>query len=627
MKIKEISICNYKNVGIDNPCVIKFPTHSGEQSDMLTIIGENNIGKSTILEALRMFFPYEKPHCPDVNRFPKKVHPDLHNSEQHMEICVVFHEFNEQDQNKDEISRYIYNAELKIKRVWNAPDLADKDVPYLAYIQDAYITELHGVRTWNRAAFRNLSESLKDLHQQFCSAEGIDSGTISAPKKQMFLNYILDNDNTLISYEEPSWMENPNGLSSVLRSIMPKVIYIPAMKMLEDETNTSKSNSAAKTIMSSLIEKKMRSSENFVAFETAAENLTKAFVGETRHESLNDLEASLNTKLKRLMDIEAKVNFSPPVVEKLHENTTFSLIYNEIETDTEHQGSGAQRLLILSLLELMAQELDETLPEEEEVWQRSYLFLVEEPEIYLHPQLQRKMRDSLLKISESELSQVICTSHSEHFINLADRHQGIVIAKRSETDSHTVFTQVKENLYDGERAEDKRNAMRMLLNFNSSTLESFFAKRVVLVEGDCEIASFNAIKNILISKYPEKKDVIERISKEVNIISCKGKLTQRTYAEVLSFFGIQAVLIHDLDGEENNVGNNLKMLQSVEGDENRRLCHTPNFEEHIFEENWSKDKPWKATKLINENFDEYQENLLRFFGFAVGDDIKASLNI
>lgn len=627
MKIKEITIRNYKSVGLEHPCTIKFPTQTEGQSDMLTIIGENNIGKSTVLEALRMFFPYEKPHCPDINRFPQKLLPHVDIEEDHMEICIVFHEFNEQDQDKVEITRYIYNDELKIKRIWSAPDLSDKDVPYLAYIQDTYISELSEVGTWNRTAFQTVSESLKSLHQSFCIAHGFGTGTIPTTKKSLFINYVLENDITLIGYKEAEWMKNPNGLSSVLRSIMPKVIYIPAMKMLEDETNTTKANSAAKTIMSSLIEKKMRTSENFVAFETAASNLTNAFVGENRHESLNDLEESLNNKLKRLMDIEAKVNFSPPVVEKLHENTTFSLIYNEVETSTEHQGSGAQRLLILSLLELMAQELDENVNEGEEVWQRSYLFLVEEPEIYLHPQLQRKMRDSLLKISESELSQVICTSHSEHFINLADRHQGIVIAKRSETGSHTNFTQVGENLYSGESAEDKRNAMRMLLNFSSSTLESFFARRVVLVEGDCEIASFNAIKNILINKFPAKKDDIERISKDINIISCKGKLTQRTYAEVLAFFGIESVLIHDLDGEESNMGNNFRMLQSINGIENRRLCHKPNFEEHIFNEDWSKDKPWKATKLINEKFEDYKENLMRFFNFVIGEDAKVALNL
>ncbi|GGA49983.1 AAA family ATPase [Psychrobacillus lasiicapitis] len=626
MKIKEFTVKNYKNIGIDELCTIKFPNKADGQSDMLTIIGENNIGKSTVLEALRMFFPYEKPHCPDLDRFPKKVEPNPLNEDEHMEICVTFHKFTEQDLNKIEISRYIYNEELKIKRLWKSSNLNDKDVPYYAYIQQAYIHELEGKPTWNNTAFQDVSEELRDLRQRFCAEQGL-TGTIPAAKKEDFLQYVLEENSALVHHRNPEWMANPNGLSSVLRSIMPKVIYIPAMKLLQDETNPTKTNSAAKNIMSSLIEKKMRTSQKFVEFETAATNLTNAFVGEDRHESLNSLETSLNLKLKRLMDIEAKVNFSPPVIEKLHENTTFSLIYNDIETTTDHQGSGAQRLLILSLLELMSQELDETVEEVENSWQRSYLFLVEEPEIYLHPQLQRKMRDSLLKISESELSQVICTSHSEHFIDLADRHQGIVIAKRNFTTGTTLFSQVEENLYNGENALDKRNAMRMLLNFNSSTLESFFSRRVILVEGDCEIASFKSIKDVLISKYPDKKEDIESYCKDINIISCKGKLTQRTYCEVLTHFGIEPVIIHDLDGELYNSGNNLRMLESINLDETRRLYHSPNFEEDIFGEEWLNDKPWKATKLISERFDQYEEGLLRFFNFVIGKEAADSLNI
>jgi len=625
MKIKELTIKNYKNVGIGELCTIKFPNTSDRHSDMLTIIGENNVGKSTILEALRMFFPYEKPHCPDLDRFPRKIEPNPLDENQHMEICVIFSDFNEQDLEKKEIRRYIYNDELKIKRSWKAPDLTDKDVPYYAYIEEGYIYELEEVRTWSNAVFQRVSEPLKELYERFCTEQGF-TGTITTARKEAFLQFVLDENRSLIHFRDPEWMPNPNGLSSVLRSIMPKVIYIPAMKLLQDETNTTKANSAAKNIISSLIEKKMRDSQKFVDFETAATNLRNAFVGEDRHESLNELESSLNLKLKRLMDIEAKVNFNPPVIEKLHENTTFSLIYNEIETTTEHQGSGAQRLLILSLLELMSQELDET-EEEVSTWQRSYLFLVEEPEIYLHPQLQRKMRDSLLKISESGLSQVICTSHSEHFIDLADRHQGIVIAKRCNTTGSTKFSQVEEELYNGESASEKRNAMRMLLNFNSSTLESFFARRVVLVEGDCEIASFKAIKDVLISEYPSIKEAIEDCCKDINIISCKGKLTQRTYCEVLSHFGIEPVLIHDLDGEAHNVGNNLRMLESISLDESRRLYHNPNFEEYIFGESWSNDKPWKATNLITQSFHEYHEGLIRYFNFVIGSEAAESLNI
>lgn len=628
MKIKEIFIKNYKNIGVRDGCIIKFPAISENASDMLTIIGENNVGKSTVLEALRMFFPHEKPNCPTLDRFPRKVRPDLSNEQEHMEISITFHDFNENDLSKVEISRYIYNNELKIKRFWNAPDLSDKDVPYYAYIQKAFIKELDFTKTWNVVSFKNVSNELQSLHRSFCAINSLTNMTIVQGKKEEFIQYVLEKDSRLIELESPEWMANPNGLSSVLRSIMPKVIYVPAMKLLEDETNTSKTNSAAKNIMSSLIEKKMRSSEKFVAFETAVSDLTNEFVGDNRHESLNALEESINAKLNRLMDIKAKVDFNPPVFEKLHENTTFLLKYNDVETTTENQGSGAQRLLILSLLELMSQELDEnTGIEEAGTWQRSYLFLVEEPEIYLHPQLQRKMRDTLLKISESDLSQVICTSHSEHFIDLADRHQGIIIAKHCNSTGTTIFSQVEEDLYSGINAIEKRSAMRMLLNFNSSTLESFFSKRVVLVEGDCEIASFKAIKDTLCSKYPLLKDQIEHHCKEVNIISCKGKLTQRTYCEVLEHFGIKPVIVHDLDGEEANTGNNLKMLESINLNETRRLCHSPNFEEHIFGEPWSSDKPWKATKFITEDFDSYQEGLIRYFNFVIGRDATNSLNI
>ena len=118
MKIKLFEIKNYKNIGLNEACNIKFPSNSQGISDFLTIIGENNVGKSSVLEALRMFFPYEKPHCPDIDRFPKRVVPDSTNEEEHMEICVTFHDFNERDLNKEEIKRYIYNHELKIKRTW-----------------------------------------------------------------------------------------------------------------------------------------------------------------------------------------------------------------------------------------------------------------------------------------------------------------------------------------------------------------------------------------------------------------------------------------------------------------------------------------------------------------------------
>ncbi|MDT2302948.1 AAA family ATPase [Paenibacillus larvae] len=103
---------------------------------------------------------------------------------------------------------------------------------------------------------------------------------------------------------------------------------------------------------------------------------------------------------------------------------------------------------------------------------KKLLFLIEEPEIYLHPQLQRKMRNALVSISKSSHAQVVCTSHSEQFINLADRHQGIVLFKK-QANGTAKCIQVTGNIYEGETKKDQRDRMRMLLNFTSSTLEAF----------------------------------------------------------------------------------------------------------------------------------------------------------
>lgn len=69
------------------------------------------------------------------------------------------------------------------------------------------------------------------------------------------------------------------------------------------------------------------------------------------------------------------------------------------------------------------------------------------------------------------------------------------------------------------------------------------------------------------------------------------------------------------------------MLESISLDESRRLYHNPNFEEYIFGQSWSNDKPWKATNLITQSFHEYHEGLIRYFNFVIGSEAAESLNI
>ncbi|WP_404323948.1 ATP-dependent endonuclease [Cytobacillus firmus] len=632
MRIKEFTIKNFKNIGHNEPCTITFPRVDGEgASDFITIIGENNIGKSSLLEALKLFLPEtDIPNTPNTDMFPFKREPI--NPSMNMEILVVFDDFNHADRNNRFIKPYIFNDEMRIRRIWSAPNLKDSDVPFEVYIPSRSISEIDMNATWNTRMFSNVSTALFQQYENYCGEQNITNGTIPKAKKDDFVQYVYLNNTTLIYEGEVEWMKNPNGFASNIRSVMPKVIYVPAVKLIDEEADANKSKSAANQITAALFEHHLNQTHEIQEFRASLASLKNIFNEGTRHAEVLNLENKLSRKLNRLMDIEANVDFDvPEVMEKLHLNSNIYLKHNNLITLPSQQGNGVQRMLILSLLELMAEQLTQNNLEEAaaaattEVWKRSFLFLVEEPEIYLHPHLQRKMRDSLVQISNHPLAQVICTSHSENFIDLAGRHQGIVVMQR-DADLSTKIKQVYDEIYNGHTAREKRSRMRMLLNFNTTTLEAFFAKRVILVEGDCEVASIIAIKDKLQELLPEMTDELERILKEVSVIPCNGKLTQKAYYEVLLHFGIQSYLIHDLDNVPLDEGSNLNILNTI-GDEAFRLTHQPNFEGDIFEQTWIDDKPWKATKLITDEFDSYQDKLLRFFKFVIGEDNYNSLGI
>lgn len=95
--------------------------------------------------------------------------------------------------------------------------------------------------------------------------------------------------------------------------------------------------------------------------------------------------------------IDASVNISKGT----QYTTTIIDTTTGIMNDILNCGTGYQSMVILSILETYVQISQSN---------TQYILLIEEPEVYLHPKLQKRMIDTLLKISEK--NQVIFTSHS-----------------------------------------------------------------------------------------------------------------------------------------------------------------------------------------------------------------------
>ncbi len=239
--------------------------------------------------------------------------------------------------------------------------------------------------------------------------------------------------------------------------------------------------------------------------------------------------------------------------------------------------------------------------------------------MYMHPQMERKMRDTLYDLSKSDNYQVICCTHSPVFIDMAEKHTAIV---RLDIDKTRKITpkQVTEEIFTGETAEDDKKRLRMITNFDPAVNELFFAKRVVLVEGDTEIAVFQATAELvgLFNQNPHAK-------RDTTFINCHGKWTILLFLEVLNHFGVEYIVFHDEDKDKD--GNVLQANEAigklVRSPNERRMFSPNDLESLLGYDAGKKDKPIRAVKKIEELAsansipDEFQEHTKKAWGVDV----------
>jgi predicted ATP-dependent endonuclease of OLD family len=241
--------------------------------------------------------------------------------------------------------------------------------------------------------------------------------------------------------------------------------------------------------------------------------------------------------------------------------------------------------------------------------------MIEEPEIYMHPQMERKIADTLYEIAKDGSAQIICTTHSPIFINIADKHKSLVRLTRNQPDNLTL-TQVDEIFTDPDK-EGKKKRLRMMLNFDPTVNEAFFAKRVVLVEGDTEIIVFKEGAELLGIFKPENQKHLKR---EVTFVNCRGKWTIAAFQEVLNRFRIEYVVVHDKDEDDVEKGANARILSLLAGNETRRKMFDRKIEDQLEISETKKDKPFKALEKIKElsNSGKLNSKIGAFIKFAYG---------
>jgi len=154
------------------------------------------------------------------------------------------------------------------------------------------------------------------------------------------------------------------------------------------------------------------------------------------------------------------------------------------------------------------------------------LVIIDEPEIHLHYQFQNEYLQVINEINKEQQCQYVLVTHSESLISSITIHN----VKRFALDKDN-FTAIKYP----KLTTDQKTLVKILDNTRSTY--AFFAKRVLLVEGEIDRYFFKAL--IQESK-PE-------LNQEIAVLDIIGKPNYKAWKDFFEAFGLTVYFVADLD--------------------------------------------------------------------------------
>lgn len=522
MRISNLKIHNWRSI---KDIEISF-------EELMIFIGQNNCGKSNVLYSLLFFFGQIKVGDLDFN-----------GNEEELYVEVKFIDLDEND--KRQFKKYLNADNSIIIRKRAAKDGGNS---YHGYIQSPTFDWLKEenignylsrdavqtlpINTFLPATGRVTKELLKKAQEDY----------ILANKDDIEFNYQLESGPFL-------------GLKSVAQGIFGEVYFVPAVKAASDELNV-KGNALFNQLYSSVIQKLSQHNEQYKTAKQQVKNLVKSLnkLDETgqantaRPQEISSLETRIQNELAS-WNTSIEIEVTPPDIDEVFRVGTNVWVDDGIRTDISRKGHGLQRTMIFALIKAYSQLLKEEREAEEEAEReanaqntdaieefkrkssKSTFFIFEEPELYLHPQAQRELFNSLQELSRSS-NQIIIATHSSFFVDL-ELYKSICIVRKNDLNSGTIIIQNNENLF---ADFDEKQKFNMVYWINPDRGELFFANKVILLEGQTD-------KTVI----PYLAKQLECFRFDYTLIDCGSKDAIPVYTTLLNRFKLKYVVVYDKD--------------------------------------------------------------------------------
>ncbi|AWE08815.1 ATP-dependent endonuclease [Lysinibacillus sp. 2017] len=535
MKLMKLLITNFRSIGgnDETPGVVI----DMEDTNVINLIGQNNVGKSSILHAYDYF----------VTTSINALNDDFYNG---LDNKIIIEAWIKAEGTDDENHRAMTNSMDKNKigrfrKVWSEVGKSAEKFTWNVTTKE-----------WDKGGAGGFDTILQNACPTPIWLRGLDSAEA-----------ILETVNKLIK-----------------EKVISKVTELPIYTQLNSNLE--------------VLRNEIREHEYTIKLQDRLDGLLKDTFPNMNLELVNKEKASIEKKVGDFVDTEVQIT----------NNNTFAV-------GMENHGHGVRRQFLFNamrelndvmveLSKTKAQRkndgiLDTLGVQTEQVENKSSILLIEEPELFLHPQSIRAFTNTLYNLAEGSKFQIMTATHSPILVDLSKNHTTLI--RVIMTDKGTKAHQVKSNIFES----DEKETLKMLNTFNPYVCEAFFADKVILVEGDTEAIVFREI----LKGFVENRTL--KLAESPLIVNCGSKMNIPAFQKVLEHFEIKYFVVHDLDDEKTVSGKtsaawtmNTKIDQciasfnSISEKSASRFIMEKNFEEaHGYSYDSTLGKPLSAFKL------------------------------
>ncbi len=226
---------------------------------------------------------------------------------------------------------------------------------------------------------------------------------------------------------------NPSGIDTAINEFIPKLEYVNTQIRLEDVSGYKDKNPIGQ-MLSGVLNAIIANSEDYKAFSLQFQKLFESEDSEVRQQ-LDLLANNVGIYLKKQFPGEVEVRFkvNPPQFSDLLKSFD-TTVDDGVVTNAQAKGDGMQRAIMLSIIQAFADF------RKQQATGSSFLFLIDEAELHLHPSAQRLLKQALIDISETD--QVMINTHSS--VLVVDEHERQKLFRVEKTDRVTQFSEIAE---------------------------------------------------------------------------------------------------------------------------------------------------------------------------------------